>query len=92
MKQSKQSQDVEQIINGNIQDKELKELNVALKNYIKARGFDKHDSKDQVDLTLVIFSMLDVTEEEFTEYISRLNVLQLQRMQVIKSTESGNTH
>lgn len=92
MKQSKQSQDVEQIINGNIQDKELKELNTALKNYVKARGFDKHDSKDQVDLTLVIFSMLDVTEEEFTEYISRLNVLQLKRMQVIKSTESVNIH
>lgn len=92
MKQSKQSQDVEQIINGNIQDKELKELKEALKNYIKARGLDKHDSKDQVDLTLVIFSMLDVPEEEFMEYISRLNVLKLKRMDDIKSTMSRNVH
>lgn len=87
-----QDKDIEQILNGNITDKELKELNAALKNYMKSRNLNAKSTADQVDLVLILFSMLDVPEERFMDFISRLNVLQLKRLGVMESTGSGIVH
>lgn len=87
-----QDKDIEQIIEGNITDKELKELNAALKNYMKSRNLNAKSTADQVDLVLILFAILDVPEDRFMDFISRLNVLQLKRLGVTESTNSGIVH
>lgn len=83
MKQSKINQDVEQTIKGNITDKELNDLNAAVKNYMKARNLSDKSTADQVDLVLVLFTILEVPEDRFMDFITRLNVLQLKRLGVM---------
>lgn len=86
------STDLESIINEEIQDEILVKLNVALKDYMKDRKLDAHNTKDQVDLILVIFSMLDISEDEMMEFVSRLNLLQLKKMGMIQGEPQGNVH
>lgn len=86
------STDLESIINEEIQDEILVKLNVALKDYMKDRKLDAHNTKDQLDLILVIFSMLDISEDEMMEFVSRLNLLQLKKMGMIQGEPQGNVH
>lgn len=84
--------DLESIINEENQDEILVKLNVALKDYMKDRKLDAHNTKDQVDLILVIFSMLDIRQDEMMEFVSRLNVLQLKMMGMIQGESQVNVH
>lgn len=86
------STDLESIINEENQDEILVKLNVALKDYMKDRKLDAHNTKDQVDLILVIFSILDISEDEMMEFVSRLNLLQLKKMGMIQGEPQGNVH
>lgn len=86
------SEDLERILFDMPMDEEIAQLSKALKKYIKSRNLDVHDAKEQVDLLLIIFSILEIPEEELLEFISRLNVLKLMRTDDIESTVSGNAH
>ena len=79
------SEDLDRILSDIPMDEEFERFSVALKKYIKSRNLDVHDVKDQVDLLLVIFSILEIPEEELLEFISRLNVMKLTLMGVIET-------
>lgn len=78
------SEDLDRILSDMPMDEEIAQFSKALKKYIKSRNLDVHDVKDQVDLLLVIFSILEIPEEELLEFISRLNVMKLTLMGVIE--------
>lgn len=79
------SEDLDRILSDMPMDEEIEMFSKALKKYIKSRNLDVHDVKDQVDLLLVIFSILEIPEEELLEFISRLNVMKLTLMGVIET-------
>lgn len=79
------SEDLDRILANIPMDEEFEMFSNALKKYIKSRNLDVHDVKDQVDLLLVIFSILEIPEEELLEFISRLNVMKLTLMGVIET-------
>ena len=79
------SEDLDRILANMPMDEEFERFSNALKKYIKSRNLDVHDVKDQVDLLLVIFSILEIPEEELLEFISRLNVMKLTVMGVIET-------
>ena len=79
------SEDLDRILANMPMDEEFERFSNALKKYIKSRNLDVHDVKDQVDLLLVIFSILEIPEEELLEFISRLNVMKLTLMGVIET-------
>lgn len=84
MKKKTISEDLDRILSDIPMDEEFEMFSKALKKYIKSRNLDVHDVKDQVDLLLVIFSILEIPEEELLEFISRLNVMKLTLMGVIE--------
>lgn len=79
------SEDLDKILANMPIDEEFERFSNALKKYIKSRNLDVHDVKDQVDLLLVIFSILEITEEELLEFITRLNIMKLTVTGVIKT-------
>jgi hypothetical protein len=86
------SKDIDAVLNDNITDKELEDLKQAVRSYMKSRGLSDKSTKDQVDLVLLLFTILEVPEKRFMDFISRLNVLQLKRMGAIESIKSGQIH
>lgn len=68
--------DIDLVLN-NKEDEKIKNLSEALKDYLKSRELSAKKTKDLVSVMMVIFCILDVSEEELLEFISRLNIITL---------------
>lgn len=86
------STDIGNILKENYTDDDLKALRDSIHAYMKSRNLDPKSTTDQVDLVLIIFSIMKVPESEFMEFVSRLNLIQLKRLGVLDSTSGGNVH
>lgn len=74
--------DLDRILKNKKLDKELSQMKVAIEKYMESRKLEKLNSKHQVNLLIIIFAILDISEEGFTELINRLNIVALQNMKM----------
>ena len=85
------NKDIDLILN-NKEDIRIKKLNKALKKYLKSRKLSAKKTQDLVSMMIVIFCLLDVSDEELSEFISRLNIIQLKRSGLMDFKEQEIKH
>lgn len=82
--------DLESVIEGKFTDEKLRRLVDSLKKYVESRGLDEHSPKDLVSLNLILSAILNLTEQEFLQFVSRLNMIAIRKMARDKKLQSGD--
>jgi hypothetical protein len=82
--------DLESVIEGKFTDEKLRRLVDSLKKYVESRGLDEHSPKDLVSLNLILSAILNLTEQEFLDFVSRLNMVAIRKMARDKKLQSGD--
>jgi hypothetical protein len=82
--------DLESVIEGKFTDEKLRRLVDSLKKYVESRGLDEHSPKDLVSLNLILSAILNLTEQEFLQFVSRLNMVAIRKMARDKKLQSGD--
>lgn len=82
--------DLESVIEGKFTDENLRRLVDSLKKYVESRGLDEHSPKDLVSLNLILSAILNLTEQEFLDFVSRLNMVAIRKMARDKKLQSGD--
>jgi hypothetical protein len=83
--------DINKVLEGKVEDKELIDFVAALKAYSISRGIGKLGSQKHVDLLLLISAILDIPQEGFNELLNRLNIIRLQQVGIFPTT-TGMKH
>jgi hypothetical protein len=82
--------DLESVIERKFTDEKLRRLVDSLKKYVESRGLDEHSPKDLVSLNLILSAILNLTEQEFLDFVSRLNMVAIRKMARDKKLQSGD--
>lgn len=63
------------------EDGELKDLKEALKAYVESRDIDMNSPWGQVQLVMILFSIFQIPEYKYDEFVNRLNFIQIKKLE-----------
>lgn len=76
-------QDMENVLNNEVTDKELQELVEAVRKYAAKREMSNVDTQKHVDFLILFSAILDIPEESFEMIINSLNIIRLKRLGIV---------